>query len=85
MAGMISRQPNGLYCRISLVVDAPTFDNATKSELESYLRETRQLYAPLTVDEWLTEYAQPFEIAIRKLSTLNMTQNEIEEWIKKVS
>ncbi|MGM0175723.1 hypothetical protein [Enterococcus sp. DIV0800] len=82
---MISKQPNGLYCRISMVVDAPTFENASKSEVESYLRETQQLYDPLTVDEWLKEYAQPFDLAVSKITTLNMTQNEIDEWIKKVS
>lgn len=32
MAGIIAKQPNSLYCRISTVVDAPTNWNMTKQD-----------------------------------------------------
>lgn len=32
MAGLIAKQPNGLYCRISTVVDAPTDWNMTEQD-----------------------------------------------------
>lgn len=82
--GVISRQPNGLFCRISDVVDAPTFWNASKSELESYLNETHQLET-MCVDTWIEKYTIPFEIAKKYVTTFNMTSEEKKEWIKQVS
>lgn len=32
MAGFISKQPNGLYCRFSTVVDCPTDWNMTEED-----------------------------------------------------
>lgn len=32
MAGIIAKQPNGLYCRISTIIDAPTHSNMTKQD-----------------------------------------------------
>lgn len=82
--GVISRQPNGLFCRISDVVDAPTFWNASKFELESYLNETHQLES-MDVDEWIEKYAKPFDVAKKYVTTFNMTSEEKKEWITQVS
>ena len=84
MAGMICKQPNGLYCRVSTIVEAPTFFNASKSELASYLIDTHQL-DPFSVDEWIERYVKSFEYALSQVTTLNMTQDEIDLWIKKVT
>ena len=32
MAGFVSKQPNGLYCRFSTVVDCPTAWNMTRED-----------------------------------------------------
>lgn len=32
MAGFVSKQPNGLYCRFSTVVDCPTVWNMTRED-----------------------------------------------------
>ena len=32
MGAIIAKQPNGLYCRVSTVVDAPTHYNMTKQD-----------------------------------------------------
>ena len=39
MAGFISKQPNGLYCRFSSVTDCPTAWNMTKEEFDNFLEE----------------------------------------------
>lgn len=83
--GMIAQQPNGLYCRISTIVDAPTFENKTKEELEDYLEESNQIVEwgkRLSVDEWLRLYERPWEDAVNAITTLNMTQKEIDDWLK---
>ncbi|EAC4527125.1 hypothetical protein Q834_00245 [Listeria monocytogenes] len=56
MPGLIAKQPNGLYCRISTVVEAPTHDNMTKEELEDLLIIQRSLDINLVaLDQWLEE------------------------------
>lgn len=82
---MISKQPNGLYCRISRVVDAPTFENVSKTELENYLIGTNQLAANQPIDEWLEKYMIPFDTAVQYIGTLNMDREMIDDWISKVS
>ena len=32
MPGIIAKQPNGLYCRISTIIDAPTHSNMTEQD-----------------------------------------------------
>lgn len=32
MSGIIAKQPNGLYCRISTIIDAPTHFNMTEQD-----------------------------------------------------
>lgn len=56
MPGLIAKQPNGLYCLISTVVEAPTHDNMTKEELEDLLIIQRSLDINLvTLEQWLEE------------------------------
>lgn len=37
MAGFICKQPNGLYCRFSTIVDCPTHVNMTQEEFDQFL------------------------------------------------
>jgi hypothetical protein len=39
MGVIIAKQPNGLHCRISTVVDAPTHYNMTKSEYDKFIKD----------------------------------------------
>ena len=40
MAGFIVKQPNGLYCRFSTVVDCPTHYNITKEYYLNNIADT---------------------------------------------
>lgn len=81
---MIAKQPNGLYCRVSAIVDAPTHTNMNLVELEAYLDETNQMIdygERLTIEEWLERYERAWNDAFRAITTLNMTKKEIKEWL----
>lgn len=86
MGGLITQQPNGLFARISRVVDAPTADNMTREDLTLYLLSTCQatLKGPRSVNDWIKYHVKSFESAATYLSTSNMTETEIREWKHKV-
>lgn len=39
MGGFIVKQPNGLYCRFSTIVDCPTHINMTRKEFKECLKK----------------------------------------------
>lgn len=83
MPGMITQQPNGKYCRVSTIVEAPTHTNMSESELMEYLKDTNQIdYSGQTVVEWVNRWGKSWSEAIKAITTLNMTEVEIEEWLK---
>lgn len=85
MPGMISKQPNGLYCRISTVVEAPTDWDMTKEELRALLVEHMSLDSSnQTIDDWLSRKEVDFEDALLELGRLNMTCEEAREWLVSV-
>ncbi|HAA6520282.1 TPA: hypothetical protein IQC94_002382 [Listeria monocytogenes] len=85
MPGLIAKQPNGLYCRISTVVEAPTHDNMTKEELEDLLIIQRSLDINLvTLEQWLAVYEVDFNVAIEELGSACSTFEETKEWLKEV-
>ena len=56
MAGFISKQPNGLYCRFSTVVDCPTDWNMTEDDYIEVpclvqCRNKKELYKALGLSE----------------------------------
>ena len=84
--GMITKQPNGKYARISSIVDAPTHTNMSKDELREYLDDTQQFdYKNQPVEEWLERYARDFSEAVANIRPVNMTELEIEAWLKEVA
>ncbi|WP_338146994.1 hypothetical protein, partial [Listeria ivanovii] len=85
MPGMISKQPNGLYCRISTVVEAPTDWDMTKEELRALLVDHMSLdSSSQTIDEWLERYEVRYEDARDEIRGLNMTAKEVREWLVSV-
>ncbi|EAD2481809.1 hypothetical protein OLA35_000505 [Listeria monocytogenes] len=87
MPGLIAKQPDGLYCRISTIVEAPTHHDMTKEELEYYLINERSLDINLvTLEQWLAVYEVDFNVAIKQLgsSSGNLTFEEAKEWLKEV-
>ncbi|EOW0655247.1 hypothetical protein ACN200_002516 [Listeria innocua] len=87
MPGLIAKQPNGLYCRISTVVEAQTHHDMTKEELEYYLINERSLDINLvTLDEWLAFYEVDFNVAIKQLGSGSgeLSFEEAKEWLIEV-
>lgn len=83
--GMIAKQPNGLYTRISSITDSPTHTNMSEQNLLDYLKDTNQLHSPnQTVEEWMSKWGVSFEDAVRRVTNYNMSQEEIDGWLVKV-
>lgn len=80
MAGFISKQPNGLYCRFSTVVDCPTDWNMTE---EDYIELCKQK-AEKEARDVLENYLQPFEMVKDRFYPNNMTEEEFAQFLKDV-
>jgi len=81
MAGVIFKQPNGLYCRVSTIVDCPTHWNMTEEEYVSMASYRQSLDTSLNI---LKYHAKPFDQIRDYYCPNNMTENEFEELIKKM-
>lgn len=74
MGAFIAKQPNGLYCRFSSVVDCPTAWNMTR---EDYLNnETGTVSNREEGEEILERYIRPFSEVIERFEPHNMTEKE---------
>lgn len=83
MAGFIAKQPNGLYCRFSTVVDCPTHYNMTK---EDYLNNVTGTVSNKEVGEdVLNNHLKPFSEVIDRFVPNNMTQEEFDKLIRTMS
>ena len=71
MGSYIARQPNGLLCRHSTVVDCVTHWNMTD---EDYIK-----MRPETAREVLADYMQPYQNVIDDFRPQNMTNKEFKE------
>lgn len=81
MAGFIAKQPNGLYCRFSTVVDCPTDWNMTA---EDYIELCKQR-AEEEAKDVLENYLKPFEMVEDYFIPNNMTEEEFEHFLEEVS
>lgn len=81
MAAFIAKQPNGLYCRFSTIVDCPTDWNMTA---EDYVEMCKQK-AEEEAKETLTNYLQSFEMVKDYFYPNNMTEEEFEQFLKDVN
>ena len=81
MGSFISKQPNGLYCRFSTVVDCPTNWNMTE---EDYI-ELCKKRAEEDARDVLANYLRPFEMVKEWFLPRNMTNEEFEQFLKDVS
>lgn len=81
MGAFIAKQPNGLYCRFSTIVDCPTDWNMTEEDYIELCAERAREEARFTLEhhlrpfEWVNEYFHPN----------NMTQEEFEDCMRKMS
>ena len=81
MAAFIAKQPNGLYCRFSTVVDCPTDWNMTENDYIELCKERAEEEAK----EVLANYLRPFKMVKDRFIPNNMTNEEFEEFLEEVS
>lgn len=81
MAGFVVKQPNGLYCRFSTVVDCPTDWNMTEEDYIELCRKRAEEEAKRV----LKYHLRPFEMVKERFIPNNMTEEEFEEFLRDTS
>lgn len=87
MAGFISKQPNGKYCRFSTIVDCPTDINMTFEDYvlvvmrNQHLNEERAIVEATDV---FNHHLQPFERVLRAFYPNNLSEKSFLELVKKM-
>lgn len=81
MAAFIVRQPNGLLCRFSTVVDCPTHWNMTDEEYIEMCAEKAREEAKCVLDKHLL----PFDEIKERFYPNNMTKREFSKLIKEMN
>lgn len=81
MGAFVTRQPNGLLCRFSSIVDCPTHYNMTDEEYiemcaEKAIEEARDV---------LKNHLKPFEWLRERFIPNNMTEEEFERILSEMS
>lgn len=79
MGSFIAKQPNGLYCRFSSIVDCPTHWNMTEEDYIEYRAEEAREDAR----ETLQNHLKPFEWVTERFLPYNMTKEEFQEFLNK--
>lgn len=80
MGAFIARQPNGLLCRFSSVVDCITDYNMTEEEYIEMCAEKARKEARDVLDH----YMQPFELVDERFYPNNMTVEEHKRIMKEM-
>ena len=80
MVAFIARQPNGLLCRFSSVVDCITDYNMTEDEYIEMCAEKARKEARDVLDH----YMQPFELVDKRFYPNNMTVEEHKRIMKEM-
>lgn len=80
MGAFIAKQPNGLYCRFSTVVDCPTDWNMTEEDYIEYCANRAREEAK----EILRNHLRPFDEVIEYFLPINMTEEEFKKFLEEV-
>jgi hypothetical protein len=78
MGAFISKQPNGLYCRFSTVVDCPTDWNMTEEDYIELCKQKAEEEARHTLEHHL----RPFEWVEQYFHPNNMTEEEFKKFLE---
>lgn len=81
MGAFIAKQPNGLYCRFSSVVDCPTDWNMTEEDYIELCAEKAREEARNVLENHL----KPFDWVISEFQPMNMTEKEFNEFLAQVN
>jgi len=80
MGAFIARQPNGLLCRFSSVVDTLTHYNMTEEEYIEYCAEKAREDA-----KWLLEHnVKPFNLVIKEFRPMNASVEEFNAYLREM-
>lgn len=79
MGAFIARQPNGLYCRFSTVVDCPTDWNMTEEEYIQLCIEKAIEEAKYEARRTLDHYVKPYGWIKKYFRPMNMTEEEFKD------
>lgn len=88
MGGFICKQPNGLYCRFSSVVDGPTHWNMTEEDYIEYCAEKAREEARFVLQhklrpfDWVIEYSRPINMSFEEFKRMLVDvgyEGEIDE------
>ena len=71
----IAKQPNGLYCRFSLVVDCPTHRNMTEEDHIEYCAEKAREEARYVLEHRV----RSFDLVKEYFEPMNMTEEEFSK------
>lgn len=87
MSGFIAKQPNGLYCRFSSIVDSITHDNMTFDDYVKVIMERgyNEEYAIKEAKEIIEEgYLRPFRRVLESYRPYNTSVDDFVSWCKSV-
>ena len=79
----IARQPNGLLCRFSTVVDAPTHYNMTEEEYIEYRAECAREEARFDLTR--SYFVKPFENVLKYIRFNNISEKEWQDVLEKMN
>lgn len=80
MGAFIARQPNGLLCRFSSVVDTLTHYNMTEEDYIEYCAEKAREDA-----KWLLEHnVKPFNLVIKEFRPINASVEEFNAYLREM-
>lgn len=80
MGAYIARQPNGLLCRFSSIVDTLTHYNMTEEEYIEYCAEKAREDA-----KWLLEHnVKPFNLVIKEFRPRNVSVEEFNAYLREM-
>ncbi|UYB50365.1 hypothetical protein OCI51_27755 (plasmid) [Lysinibacillus capsici] len=83
IGGFIAKQPNGLYCRFSSVVDAPTHWNMTREDYLSNITGT--VHTETEGINILENYLHPFSEVVDSFKPRNMTRKAFYDLLIEMS
>lgn len=82
----IAKQPKGLYCRFSTIVDCPTHYDLTFDDYVDVIRmRGKDIETAIKeAKEVIEEHLEPFQRVIDAFVPNNMSETEFKEWLIKV-
>ncbi len=82
MGAYIARQPNGLFCRFSTVVDTVTHWNMTEDDYINFSKERYGIYSEESARDTLKNHLKPFEKIKDDFIPANDSVEEFEEMLR---